>query len=100
MNSLPLSTLIVLADPSANPFKRLDDVFAPLAEPKLGRGAQPGMGVDDSQDTQLLSQGKLVVHKSIAQTSVGPMASWRSSRSFAFTRRFGCLFLSCRPNSL
>jgi 3',5'-cyclic AMP phosphodiesterase CpdA len=35
-----------------------------------------------------------------AQTSLGPTASARSSPSFAFTRRFGVLFLSCMPNSL
>ena len=38
--------------------------------------------------------------KSMAQVSLAAVASRRSSRSFAFTRRFGALLLSCRPNSL
>ena len=34
--------------------------------------------------------------KSIAQTSLGPIALERPSRSFAFTRRFGALARNCR----
>ena len=38
--------------------------------------------------------------KSMAQISLAADAARRSSRSFAFTRRFGVLLRSCRPNSL
>jgi hypothetical protein len=41
-----------------------------------------------------------VDEKSMVQTSLGPTASARSSSSFAFTRRFGVLLRSYRPNSL
>lgn len=58
------------------------------------------MCVDDRQNPQLPAQDKLFMDEILAQTWFGAAASWRSSRSFAFTRRFGCLFLSCKPNSL
>ena len=38
--------------------------------------------------------------KSIAQVSFAWTGGDRSSRNFAFTRRFGVLFLSCKPASL
>jgi hypothetical protein len=45
-------------------------------------------------------KASLALARELAQTSFRPTASWRSSRSFVFTRCFGLLFLSCRPKSL
>ena len=50
-----------IADLPADPLERLHNIFAPIGEARIGRRAEPGMRVDDGQDAQLLSKGKLIM---------------------------------------
>lgn len=52
-----------IADPPADPLERLHDNFASIAEARISRRAKPRMRVDDSQDAEFFTQGKLVVNE-------------------------------------
>lgn len=93
MNSLPLTTRMVfwIADPGADPFQGLQDIFATIGESGIGGRTQPGQGMDDGQDAELFAHGELVVDKIHCPDLVRPRGLLASSRSFASTRRFGCV---------
>jgi hypothetical protein len=77
-----------IADLGADAFQGLHDILAAVGEAGIGGRTQPGVGIDDGQDAELLAHGELVVDRamepplvrgpwrgSMAQTSFGPAAS-------------------------
>ena len=83
-----------IAGVGTDAFQGLNDVLSAVGEAGIGRRTEPRMGVDNGQDAELIAMASWSWTKSIAQTSFGPTAWWRSSRSFAFTRLLGCLLRS------
>jgi hypothetical protein len=88
-----------IADLSADPFQRPNDVLTAILEAHIRRGAIAGMRIDNSQDPQLLAQSQLVMDKIHCPDIVRPNGI---SAIIAQLRlhRFGVLFRSCRPNAL
>lgn len=79
----------------AYPLDRQENVLASVTEPRSDRRREESERVDDRQHPDLATCGELVVvRKSIAQVWLRRIAGRRSSRSFAFTLRFGALFRS------
>ncbi len=78
-----------IADLGTDPFQCPDHILAAVGEARVGCWTKTGMRVDDRQDPQLVAEGELVMNKIHGPDIVRPDASWRSSRSLAFTRRFG-----------
>ena len=89
-----------IPDVPAHLFQSHDHILAAIAEAGIDRRREARPCVDDGKNAQLPAGGELIVDEVHRPDVVRPTAFWRSSRSFAFTRRFGVLFLSCRPKSL
>src|SRR6056297_3588582 len=84
----------------ADPVECRYHILAAVAVAHVQHGHVARVGVHDGQHAELLARHQLAMHEVHCLTSLSPTASTRSSRSFAFTRRFGVLFLRCMPNSL
>jgi hypothetical protein len=86
-----------IADAPTHPFSGLDNILPAKGEARNGEGTKARMGGSDAHDAKLVAQRQLVMNKIYRPDIVRPAASVRSSPSFALTRRFGCLFLSSKP---
>jgi hypothetical protein len=90
-----------IADRGTDLFEGSNHVLAAIRDAGIERRREPRERVDHRQHPDLPAGRQLVVDEpkageanSMAQTSFGLAADERSSRSFAFTRRFGVLFRS------
>jgi hypothetical protein len=89
-----------IANLAAGLLQRLNDVLGSVAEPGIN-DRRKGENVSTTVNTLIfLPVANWSCTKSIAQISLGCVAAFRSSRSFALTRRFGVLLRSCSPISL
>ena len=89
-----------ITDLPAHSLKRQNHVFAPVAEASVDCRREAREGIDDRQHLILRPVANWSWTKSIAHTWLEWVASVRSARSFALTRRLGTLLRSWTSISL